>query len=397
MNVYSFMYDEAATENERLSVSLPVVPGHRYLESETKPFFEGLLPEERVRADIARQLDIDSFDSIGLFSEIGGECAGAVAVVPAGSGLPDLGGTVWLTDDELVEHIERLPSFPLGRDESARSRASLAGAQRKMVAVVDGDRVGIPQGGPSTHLLKPQWRPGPDDPQLHDMVANEAFCMRLARNAGLIVADVEVRVIGTRPVLFVRRFDRTRRGDGELVRLHQEDTAQAGGKLPSSKYEQDGGLSLRDVADAIGRAGIGRRDLSRDLLSAITIAAAVGNADQHAKNLGILYQHPTTVSPLYDLTSTLVYEDLSKRSAFVVGGELYIDQIDDDACVNAIRAATNMPERLARNQVTELVDALHAAVADTCLEADSEGWMSPVIEEISELVLTWPVRARTTR
>ena len=393
MNVYTFEYHVDATEAERLSVSLPVDRGRRFLASEAKPFFEGLLPEERVRADIARQLGIDPADSIGLFAAIGRECAGAVAVLPSGNNLPGSDKIQWLTHEELIDRVDSLPSFPLGRDESSRSRASLAGAQRKMVAVVDGGRVGIPQVGPSTHLLKPQWLPGPDDPQLHDLVANEAFCMRLAKNAGLEVAEVEVRQIGSRHVLFVRRFDRVRDGGGKLVRLHQEDAAQAGGKLPSSKYEQDGGLSLIEVADALDRAGIGRRDLGSGLLNAITIAAATGNADQHAKNIGILYHPQARISPLYDLTSTMVYGVLSRRAAFVVGGELHIDRIDDEACIRAVTEAARMPKRLARDQVSDLTDAIHGAVELTRQEAVSERWMSPIVDEISELVLTWPARA----
>ncbi len=316
-----------------------------------------------------------------------------MTIVPAGE-VPVRAGTVtWLTDDELATRINNLPSFPLGRDDTVRSRASLAGAQRKMVAVVDGAKVGIPDGAPSTHLLKPQWQPGPDDPQLHDLVANEAFCMRLAKHAGLDVADVEVRTIGSRQVLFVTRFDRMD-DNGAVARLHQEDAAQAGGKLPSSKYQEDGGLSLSDVSATLDRAGIGRRDVGVGLLHAVSVAAAIENADQHAKNIGILYDPQARLAPLYDLTSTIVYPALSKRAAFVVGGELYIDQIDDEACVVAIVDAARMPETLARRMLDDLTARLHRAVENAVSDAHVEGWMSPVVEQIAELVVSWPQRAR---
>ncbi len=100
--------------------------------------------------------------------------------------------------------------------------------------VVDENRVGLPQGGePSTHILKPQWRPGPDDVQLHDMVTNEMFCMRVARAIDMNdVATVATRAIGDRPTLFVTRYDRSIDANGNRLRIHQEDLAQACGVTP---------------------------------------------------------------------------------------------------------------------------------------------------------------------
>jgi len=194
----------------------------------------------------------------------------------------------------------------------------------------------FPRGGtPSTHILKPQGHPGPDGPQIVDIVSNEAFCMRLAAAAGCHVASVAPRLVGTRWVLFVERFDRTPdRGVG-VRRIHQEDLAQASGTVPTSKYEEDGGISLVDAATTYGVAGVGRIVASRHLLAAIVVAAATGNADQDAKNLGVLYGDQLEPAPLYDLVSTVVYEDLSRRSAFRIGSEIYVDEVHDQACIEA--------------------------------------------------------------
>jgi len=387
---YTFAYIPGLGAQDRLSASLPLQE-QRFLAHQTKPFFEGLLPEERVRTSVANQLGIDFADSFGLLAAIGGECAGAVTLTPHGQPPEPVGGITWLDDDELSERIENLPSFPLGRDERTRSRASLAGARRKLVAVVDGSRVGIPDGTlPTTHLLKPQWRSGPDDPQIHDIVANEAFCMRVAKRAGCDVANVEPRMVGQRPVLFVERFDRYRGQDGTVLRRHQEDMGQAAGQLPSSKYEEDGGMNLAKVADTAAMAGIARIVAVRALLDAIVVAAAVGNADQHAKNLGILYRSPAVLAPLYDITSTLIY-DLPQRSAFVVGGELYIDAIGTDACVTAAEAF-GMPVGQARSRVDDLTRRLHDAVPVALDEAQREGWHTPTVDQIAELITTWPNR-----
>jgi serine/threonine-protein kinase HipA len=390
--LYTFRYLDGVGRAGQLSTSLPVSET-TFLAGSTRPFFEGLLPEDRVRRDVARQLGIDVEDSVSMLAAIGIECAGAVSVVPAGVALPTERDVEWLSPDQLIDRIEGLPSFPLGRDERTRSRASLAGAQRKMVAIVDADRVGVPLGtAPSTHLLKPQWNPGADDPQIFDVVANEAFCMRLAAAAGCAVASVEPRRIGSRWVLFVERFDRVRVAGG-MVRVHQEDIGQAAGVLPRSKYEQDGGIGLDVVAQTLTRAGIARITATSRLLDAVVIAAAIGNADQHAKNLGVLYAELAQVAPLYDLMSTVVYEELSKRSAFVVGGELYIDEVDDEACVRAA-IAWGMPERVARRRVSELTNRLHNAAGPVLAEAEAQAWATPLLGSLADLVQTWPERAR---
>lgn len=392
-NTYTFTYDPAAEEADRLSASLPV-RSERFLAAATKPFFEGLLPEERVRRDIARQLEVDEVDSIGLFAQIGNECAGAVSVIPAGQELESSDEVAWLNNEELEERIEGLPSFPLGGKGTIRSRASLAGAQRKMVAVVEGDRVGIPVGSaPSTHLLKPQWRPGPDDPQVVDLVSNEAFCMHLAKAAGCDTADVDARLVGQRWVLFVERFDRYRNSTGVLQRIHQEDIGQAAGILPSSKYEEDGGMSLEQVAGTATAAGVPGVVVARMLLDALVVSAAVGNADQHAKNLAILYSidDGATLAPLYDVMSTLVYEDLSRRAAFTVAGETHIDHIGLEHCVETA-VSFGMPAAQAQRRASELVDRLHKAVEPTLDLAQREQWLTPTTQHIADLVRTWPER-----
>src|SRR5206468_1879636 len=62
-----------------LSLSLPkrVEP---YGDDESRPWFEGLLPEGEFRNLVARTLGTDPTDVSGLLGAIGGECAGAVTL-----------------------------------------------------------------------------------------------------------------------------------------------------------------------------------------------------------------------------------------------------------------------------------------------------------------------------
>ena len=64
-----------------VSISLPLSNEDR--EVDAGAFFFGLLPEGTVRQRICRRLGINFADDTGLLLAIGGDCAGALSVLPA--------------------------------------------------------------------------------------------------------------------------------------------------------------------------------------------------------------------------------------------------------------------------------------------------------------------------
>ena len=81
-----FSYDQTWLEKPNampLSRSLPlqseVFPGKK-----TRPFFAGILPEEGPREKIAEILGISRTNDFAMLERIGGECAGAVSLLPEG-------------------------------------------------------------------------------------------------------------------------------------------------------------------------------------------------------------------------------------------------------------------------------------------------------------------------
>ncbi len=154
-------------------------------------------------------------------------------------------------------------------------------------------------------------------------------------------------------------------------------------------------MSLSEVTQGFKNAGVSAVEVLPRLLTAVATAAVIGNADQHAKNISILYSPSgARMAPLYDLTSTMIYEDITKRSAFNVGGEIYIDEIDDEACIKEA-IAWGMPARQARDTINQLIARLNNACDQAIEESHIEGWHSPVVEQISTLVRTWPQRCRS--
>ena len=72
---FCFQYDKEWLERSKipLSLSLPLRTDP-YLDDESHPFFANLLPEEKIRAVIARNLGVSVNNDFGLLERIGGEC-----------------------------------------------------------------------------------------------------------------------------------------------------------------------------------------------------------------------------------------------------------------------------------------------------------------------------------
>jgi serine/threonine-protein kinase HipA len=296
-----------------LSRMLPLAP-QTYDTKHARPFFAGILPEEGPRTAIARILGISEGNDFAMLERIGGECAGAVSLLPKGRKPPQIESLTRVLDaDELVSIVQELPHRPLMAGEEG-IRLSLAGAQNKLPVVIDGKTIALPLGNtPSTHIIKPEPEHFPG------LVANEAFCMELARRVGLNVAESTIRLIGDTPCIVVTRYDRKGGADG-TVRLHQEDCCQALGRPPERKYQQEGGPSVRECITFL-------REWSTtpvlDILAfvdALIFNMLVGNADAHGKNFSMIYAGGTKrLAPLYDLVSTIAWPELSTRLAMSIG------------------------------------------------------------------------------
>lgn len=305
-----------------LSLSLPV-RADPFEHPECAPFFEGLLPEGDFLRATARAFHVSAQNPFALLSEIGGECAGAVALGPTDEAAPGHASLPppWLGDDELRKLLDELPERPMvlmaDLEEDDGMRISLAGAHDKFGVLCTAEGIGLTWGKPpSTHILKL--------PIAHvsDPIANEAYCMALAAETGLDVAMAEPRSVGPHEFLIVRRYDR----DPDALpdaRLHQEDLCQALGVVPAEKYEGEGGPGVAACAKLLWRASSApARDLGA-FLDALLFNFLIGNHDAHAKNYSLLLDGPAAVrlGPLYDLLCTGVFANSRKKLAMKYGGE----------------------------------------------------------------------------
>ena len=344
-----------------VSLSLPLVR-KSYPNALTKYFLDNLLPEEPARSTLAARFRLDPSDTFGLLSELGKECAGALVIQHLDDQSPLVGADPSLAtpvDDRTVAtHLQALPQSPLGVGNGVR--ISLAGAQNKLLLTrLEDGRWALPTGGvPSTHILKPPIT----DQRFPFSVDNEYFCMRLASNTGLAVAEVERLEFDDIPVLAIKRFDR-RGEDGRLIRIHQEDACQAIGIPVTHKYEANGGPSLKQIARILSEYGT--HDDLISLLELVTFNVAIGNCDAHGKNFTLVHlPEGIRLAPGYDLMSTLCYAQHDKQMGMFIDGIQTVDRVRPE---RIIKEATGwgIRQQNAEEAVYTLLERLPESVAAT--------------------------------
>lgn len=139
-----------------ISVSMPLQEAP-FADRITRPYFSGLLPDEGARRRLARAIGVSADNDFGLLEVIGGECAGALSLIPAGKPLPEplARPPEPLSDKQLGDILGLLHTRPL-LGGMLDVRLSLAGAQNKLaVCQVDGQIALATGGQPTTHVLKP--------------------------------------------------------------------------------------------------------------------------------------------------------------------------------------------------------------------------------------------------
>lgn len=345
----------------------------------TRPFFDNLLPEGDVRAAIAKLKHVSERNTFGLLGEIGGDCAGAISLWPAGEKPRDDEGYAPISDERLEAMLDAMRNRPLlAADDELR--LSLAGAQNKLPLYYDGTQLHLPNGSaPSSHILKP----GTAD--FACMPANEDFCMKVASAAGLPVAKSDV-LRKPRTVYLVQRYDRKPAENGTLVRIHQIDFCQALNLPSSKKYEHEGGPSLAACFDVITRYSAQPAKNRLDLISWTIFNFLIGNADAHAKNLSLLLTlDGISLAPFYDLVCTAAYAGLTEKLALKVGGENRPEWIQPRHW-KEFASITGANPRIVWKRLQELADSLPKMSRDVAAILKLETAEQALVERICSTI-----------
>jgi serine/threonine-protein kinase HipA len=310
-----FLYADAWLSSEAarpISLSFPLRPSQDPYRAGVEAFFDNLLPDNReIRERIQRRFRTDSIAAFDLLREIGRDCVGALQLLPADEGVPDVRHITGepLTDAGVAKLLSASLGAPLGQDaaeEADAFRISLAGAQEKTALLWHKGKWHRPTGTtPTTHILKLPIGLLPQGIDLSTSVENEWLCAQIVREYGIPIAPCRMKTFGDHKTLVVERFDRRLSADGRWwLRLPQEDFCQATATPPALKYENDGGPGIRKILDLLLGAQEPAED-RRGFLRTLVVFWLLAAIDGHAKNfsLFLLRGGGYRLTPRYDVLS----------------------------------------------------------------------------------------------
>jgi serine/threonine-protein kinase HipA len=169
----------------------------------------------------------------------------------------------------------------------------------------------------------------------YNTVVWEAIALALARKAGIDVPESRVETVADKPVLLLRRFDRT--GDNRIPFLSA--MSMLGSK-------DNGTRSYMEIVDALRQNGAAPQADMEALWRRVVFNILISNTDDHMRNHGFLYEGRDgwRLSPAYDLNpsptdikprilSTAINEEDTTASlevAMAVAG--YFEVEDRKAC-----------------------------------------------------------------
>lgn len=349
-------------------------------ESVAHRFFANLLPEGGVREHIVRDLKISNTD-FDLLRAIGGECAGALSILPVEQQPSAQASYHPISEKELSSLVARRGQvYTWGVNE--RPRLSLAGAQDKCPILVQDDCYLLPQQeSPSSHILKFELA------DYRHLPAYETFTTRLAKAVGLPVIDIQLRSIEKTRYALIVRYDRLWRDNGTVQRLHQEDFCQALGYGHERKYQEDGGPTFAQCYRLVQDVSSDPANDSQHLLRWQIFNVLAGNSDGHAKNLSLLYlaNGEIRLTPFYDLVCTRAIKRIDYHLAFSIGGERNPGMVTQKHWEALARQCDIQPKFLI-NQVQAIATQLLDCLDKTRNEFESQFGAYPALQRVEQVV-----------
>lgn len=351
-----FVYDDAVLENRAVSLLMPVSRAPYFAERAAvlHPVFDMSLPEGALRGALttmfAKALPV--FDDLALLEIVGrsqigrlrfGASAEDLDRVPA-QNLRELLASRG-TDDLFADLLRRYASY-----------SGVSGVQPKLLIRDDGSlRTStfspVSAGGRvtaqgTTHIVKSF-----DASKYRGLAANEYFCLRAARAAGLRVPSVEIATGGH--LLIVERFDL--KADGTYLAF--EDGCALDGRLSWEKYEGSYERLTATLASALRGPEGTAAELAR-FFRTFVLSVAVRNGDAHRKNFGVVYDDVTAVvalAPAFDVITTSVYLPSDTMALTLEGTKRWPDA---KRLVRFGRQRCQLTEAAAKDIVSEVAEAV---------------------------------------
>jgi HipA N-terminal domain len=292
----SFTYDEGVDSRDAISLTQPVRPHSWNTDHHLAPIFDMNLPEgalrEQLRLRFAKSLR--SFDDFGLLQLVGSSQIGRLRYTPIDRDLDDEVPFQSVQDilrarreGDLFEYLIR----------KFATYSGVAGVQPKVMFRGDDEARQSQSVKSATHIVK-FW----EKDEYPELAANEYFCLRAAKELGLVVPDFSLSDDGS--ALVVQRFDML---DG--VPQGFEDMAVLNAKSSAQKYEGGYETALFKRVREFVSPDAAMASME-SLFRLFVLNCAVRNGDAHLKNFGVIYsdaESPVQLAPVFDVVTTKAY------------------------------------------------------------------------------------------
>jgi len=320
---YSFKYDKR-WKSEGFEIS-PSLGFNGFDDNAIKNFIENLLPEGKGLEELSVYLQISKSNKFAILKEIGFDTSGALTFSEDEMYTPYETSFREISDQELEEKVNNMQIEPIHIWDS-KPRLSVAGVQAKLPIVIIEGVMGLGEGEiSSTHILK-------FNKSGENVTLNEYISMKLAKELGFNVADVELKKIGREDVLFVERFDRSIVDIKHVKKMHIIDSVQALGLPVSFKYEKNLGKNMPTIRlgvsyiklFSLGKKAIVPVLFKEQIIKWSIINILLGNSDAHGKNISFFVKKEgIEVAPFYDLVNVTMYNNYEQDIAMAIDDEFH--------------------------------------------------------------------------
>jgi serine/threonine-protein kinase HipA len=318
-----------------LSLSFPLTD-QPFGDVPTRAFFDNLLQErDHPLKELRERHNIERDDLVGLLFYMGADCTGAISILPEDAPPTKVPGNLETDYDVLsredLEALVRALYLRTALPNELRDPSPLTGMQSKIsILMLDNDSFALPKSGsgaPTTHVMKVPDISHLDDPE------QESLALQLSDQCGILTVPSAKMEFAGIPALVTYRFDRGYNAQGQVIRLHQEDFAQALSLPPSLKYQRSGLLGRRFDGQAIGNLlkETANPDIARLFMLKLTVFdLLIGNVDGHAKNHALLYSGGVRpdLAPRYDVLPTRLDGNLTEELSYNIGAANTLRAID---------------------------------------------------------------------
>jgi serine/threonine-protein kinase HipA len=342
-DAYLFDYAPDCPDEDAVSLTMPVVRDQYDSMNGLLPIFEMNLPEgallERLRMQFAKL--IPNFDSLDLLAIVGRSQIGRLRYTASGTSAADI------PEQNLSDLLTYTGAEDLFADLLRRyaEHSGISGIQPKVL--LREARAPLPRLShrAATHIVKSF-----DPSEYPELAANEYFCTRAARHAGIAVPSLQLS--DNRRILVAARFDL--RSDGSY--LGCEDFCVLNGLRAHGRYSG----SYEGIAERITQfvSLENQKEALEQFFSTVALSCAISNGDAHLKNFAVLYENPespTRLAPSYDLVCTTLYQPRDVLALTLGDSKTFPDR-------KRLAAFAHTACKLSKARTLELLDRVAAGV-----------------------------------